>query len=493
VLLVKENEKIPADGVVLTAAQDANVDESMITGESRAVSKSTGDEVFGGSLNQNTPFEIRVSATGSDSFLSQVSELVRHAQSQKSHAEGLADRVAGYLFYAALVVGVAALIAWTLTDGFSAALLFAVSVFVIACPHALGLAVPLVVARLTNISAKNGLLIQNRTGLESIEKMKFALMDKTGTLTDGKFEVRHIGVAGNAGMDAGRAVEIMAALEVGSTHPLAQAIVTAAGKGGSRSDHLIATGVENLPGTGIRGVVDGRQYALVSSGYCDEHGIDVSILSVKQYQDLGLTVSYLVSDGLALGFVALGDSLKPDSKQFIAELKSRGIVPVMLTGDNRGTAQRIAASLGVEDFRAQLKPADKADIVKEYQSRGKVMFIGDGVNDSPALATADLGIAIGSGTSVAIHTADVVLVNSNPSSVIDLLDIAHKSNVKIKENLWWGAGYNVIAIPLAAGVLYPSLGVMIDPLVAAILMSLSTIIVALNALGLRYSHSLSRF
>ena len=475
-LLVKENEKIPADGLILS---EALVDESMITGESRAVNKKTNDLVYGGSLNQNQPFEMKVTTLGKDSFLNQVAELVKKAQAQKSNLENMADRVAGYLFYAALIVGIFSLVFWTISSNFSFALLLAVSVFVIACPHALGLAVPLVVSRLTSISAKNGLLIQNRTSLEKINTIKYALMDKTGTLTDGNFIVRNV----INFTDETDILQIMAALEGSSTHPIAQSIVSAA----KPLENQKVEAVENIPGVGIKGQVNQNFYQIVNYKYLRENQLSYDEQKIAQYLDLGLTVSFLINEQQdVLGFIALGDSPKADAKAFINGLLAQGITPVMLTGDNKETAQKIASALNIPEFRAELKPEDKAEIVKEYQKKAGVLFIGDGVNDSPALATATIGFAIGAGTSVAISTADVVLVNSNPSDVLDMINISKRMLRKMKQNLWFGAGYNIIAIPVAAGILYPFTGIYIDPLIAAVLMSISTVIVAINAMGLRY-------
>lgn len=475
-LLVKENEKIPADGLILS---EALVDESMITGESRAVNKKTNDLVYGGSLNQNQPFEMKVTTLGKDSFLNQVAELVKKAQAQKSNLENMADRVAGYLFYAALIVGIFSLVFWTISSNFSFALLLAVSVFVIACPHALGLAVPLVVSRLTSISAKNGLLIQNRTSLEKINTIKYALMDKTGTLTDGKFIVRSV----IDFTDETDILQIMAALEGSSTHPIAQSIVSAA----KPLENLKVEAVENIPGVGIKGQVNQNFYQIVNYKYLRENQLSYDEQKIAQYLDLGLTVSFLINEQQdVLGFIALGDSPKADAKAFINGLLAQGITPVMLTGDNKETAQKIASALNIPEFRAELKPEDKAEIVKEYQKKAGVLFIGDGVNDSPALATATIGFAIGAGTSVAISTADVVLVNSNPSDVLDMVNISKRMLRKMKQNLWFGAGYNIIAIPVAAGILYPFTGIYIDPLIAAVLMSISAVIVSINAMGLRY-------
>lgn len=475
-LLVKENEKIPADGIILG---EALIDESMITGESRAISKKMNASVYSGSLNQNQPFEMKVTTLGKDSFLNQVSELVKKAQSQKSNLENMADKVAGYLFYAALIVGIFSLIFWTISSNFSFALLLAVSVFVIACPHALGLAVPLVVSRLTSISAKNGLLIQNRTSLEKINTIKYALMDKTGTLTDGKFVVRNV----IDFTDDTDILQIMAALEGSSTHPIAQSIVNAA----QPLKSLKVEAIENIPGVGIKGQVNQHFYQIVNYKYLREHQLSYDESKIAQYLELGLTVSFLINDQQkVLGFIALGDTPKADAKDFINGLLAQGITPVMLTGDNKETAQKIATALNIPEFRAELKPEDKAEIVKEYQKKAGVLFIGDGVNDSPALATATIGFAIGAGTSVAINTADVVLVNSNPSDVLDMINISKRMLNKMKQNLWFGAGYNIIAIPVAAGILYPFTGIYIDPLIAAVLMSISTVIVSINAMGLRY-------
>ncbi|MCL2113647.1 MAG: copper-translocating P-type ATPase [Streptococcaceae bacterium] len=477
-LLVKENEKIPADGLILDSA---NVDESMITGESRAVNKKPNDPIYGGSLNQNIPFEMTVTTIGKDSFLNQVAELVKNAQSQKSNLENMADKVAGYLFYAALSVGIISFVFWAMTSSFSFALLLAVSVFVIACPHALGLAVPLVVSRLTSISAKNGLLIQNRTSLEQISSIKYALMDKTGTLTDGQFKVRKVvDFTGNTDI-----LQLMATLEQSSTHPIALSIV----KSAKDLPLLPAENVQNIPGIGLSGQILSKSYEIVNLKYLRKQQLKFDDTRVIESLNLGLTLSFLIDEEKnVLGFIALGDSPKNDAKAFIAGLLAQGIIPVMLTGDNQATAEKVARNLNIPEFRAELNPEDKANLVKEYQKKGGVLFIGDGVNDSPALATADIGFAIGAGTSVAIATADVVLVNSNPSDVLDMINISKKMLRKMKQNLWFGAGYNIIAIPIAAGIIYPFTGLYIDPLIAAVLMSASTVIVSINAMGLKYDN-----
>lgn len=347
---------------------------------------------------------------------------------------------------------------------------------VIACPHphALGLAIPLVVSRTSTLAAKNGLLIQNREPLENVSKLKFALMDKTGTLTDGDFKV-HDYMTFSKEFSQKDIAQIMAALEEGSTHPLAQALVEAIS-----DNSLKANNIENIPGVGIEGKISGKEYKIVNEKYLKENGINYNRIDNED----NLTVSYLLFGNEVIGLATLGDKLKPQAATLIKELKNRGIEPVMLTDDNEKAAQKVASELGINDFRAQLKPEDKEKIVKEYQEKGNVLFVGDGVNDSPALATSDLSFAIGSGTSVAIAAADVILVNSNPEDIIKMLDLAKNSNRKMKENLWWGAGYNIIVIPLAAGVLAP-IGIVLSPIVGAIIMSFSTVIVAINAMTLK--------
>ena len=315
--------------------------------------------------------------------------------------------------------------------------------------------------------------------IETLSRVDVLCLDKTGTLTDGKFIVRDV----IDFTDETDILQIMAALEGSSTHPIAQSIVSAA----KPLKNLKVEAVENIPGVGIKGQVNQNFYQIVNYKYLRENQLSYDEQKIAQYLDLGLTLSFLINEQQdVLGFIALGDSPKADAKAFINGLLAQGITPVMLTGDNKETAQKIASALNITEFRAELKPEDKAEIVKEYQKKAGVLFIGDGVNDSPALATATIGFAIGAGTSVAISTADVVLVNSNPSDVLDMINISKRMLRKMKQNLWFGAGYNIIAIPVAAGILYPFTGFYIDPLIAAVLMSISTVIVSINAMGLRY-------
>ncbi len=472
-VLVKANERVPLDGMIVEGA--AQIDESLLTGEVALVAKKNGDDVVGGSLNGNQPFVMMVMKTADVGYVSQVQQLVAVAQKNKSRVENLADQVASWLFYAATMIGVLALIIWTVLNGVSFALPIAVTVFIIACPHALGLAVPLVVARLTGLAASRGLLIQNRTALEQVDRLRYVVLDKTGTLTEGKFTVQQV-VAYNDASESEILAQI-AALEAGSVHPIGQSIVAYA-----QTQQVPVPSAENvasITGVGVQGTINGQSLKIVSGQYLQEHGQSVALLTGSY------TVSYLVTQAdEVLGAIALGDQIKPQAAAFITALQARQLIPVMLTGDNEQAAQAIATELGITHVEAGLKPEDKATRVQQYQQSGLVMFVGDGVNDSLALATADLGVAIGSGTEVAINAADVVLVNSNPIDILALLDLAHQSNRKMKENLAWGAGYNVIAIPLAAGLLIP-FGFTLSPMVGAIIMSLSTVIVALNAMTLR--------
>lgn len=478
-VLVKATESIPADGIIVSG--ETTVDEAMLTGEATQVIKQTHSEVLGGSINGPGVVEVEITSVGTDSFIARVQKLVETAQSHQSKSETLANKVAGWLFYAATGVGILAILIWTMVIGFSYALPIAVTVFIIACPHALGLAVPLVTARFTAIAAQNGLLIQNREPLEQVDQLKYALMDKTGTLTEGNFKVRSVKSVSTEYSDAD-ILAIMATLESGSTHPLAQGILNAAKE--QKIALMASSELTNIPGTGISGVLNNERFAVVAVDYLTSHNLDYDQKYFDSLASAGNSVSYLVTTEKVVGVVAQGDEIKSTAVKFIRDLKAQNITPVMLTGDNEQTAKRVAATLGITEVQAHLKPADKAAIVEKYQQKGQVMMIGDGVNDSPALAQADLGIAIGSGTDVAIDAADVVLIKSDPADVTSLLKLSKATNRKMKQNLWWGAGYNVVAIPLAAGILIP-VGLRLDPMVGAILMSLSTVIVAINAMRLK--------
>ncbi|WP_054608291.1 heavy metal translocating P-type ATPase [Apilactobacillus kunkeei] len=478
-ILIKSGEKVPADGTIVDGSTALN--ESLITGESRDVQKGVDDSVIGGSINGSGTIKVKITGTGESGYLSKVMNMVSEAQASKSEAEDLANKVAGYLFYAALIVAVIAFVTWSILDGVAYAIPITVSVLIIACPHALGLAIPLIISRMTSISATHGLLIRNKTALEGIKQIRYALMDKTGTLTQGDFKVNAYDSL-DSNIDKKDVIKIAAAIEASSSHPLAQGIVQAFKD--LNESPLQAENVEEIAGSGIKGTVDGKEYQVVSSSYLDKNGIDYDQKTADKYLQQGNSLSYVVENGKVVGYIAEGDSIKPGAKDMIDFLNSQNIIPVMLTGDNQQAADKVASILGIKEVNAQLVPEDKQKLVTKYQEQGKVMFIGDGVNDAPSLTKADLGVAIGSGTDVAIESADVVLVNSDPADVINLVKLAKHARTKMIQNLWWGAGYNIIALPLAAGAL-SSIGIIIGPMLGAVIMSLSTVIVAINAMTLK--------
>jgi len=478
-VVIRAGEQIPADAKIISGTSAVN--ESLVTGESKAVNKTIDDDLIGGAVNGTGTLTAKVTGTGDSGYLAQVMKLITDAKGAKSKAENLADRVAGWLFYAALFVGILAFVVWLTVGNLATALPVAVAVFVIACPHALGLAVPLVVSRSTALAAQNGLLIRNRTAMEQVNQIKYALMDKTGTLTMGEFKVNHL-VSLSADLDEQTVLQRLADLESGSSHPLATGILTAAKAKGLTV--TAATDTRQETGMGQFGTIAGTTYGVVSVNYLEKKQLDYDHDQFSQFAAEGNSISYLVAGDQVLGLVAQGDQIKPNAKMLISSLKHQGITPVMLTGDNQETANKVAASIGITEVQARLLPEDKERLVQEYQQKGKILFIGDGVNDAPSLARADIGMAIGSGTDVAIESADIILVSSDPADVIQFLDLARATHRKMTENLWWGAGYNLIAIPLAAGVLAP-IGFILNPMVGAIVMSLSTVIVAINAMTLK--------
>ncbi|MBU3851279.1 MAG: cadmium-translocating P-type ATPase [Candidatus Paralactobacillus gallistercoris] len=479
IVKVLAGEKIPADGVLISGS--TSVDESMVTGEAKAVAKKVNSQVIGGSVNGDGVFTMKVTGTGQSGYLAKVMHLLSSAQAKKSSQETLANRVAGWLFYAATSIAIIAFIIWLMVKNLPTALSVAVTVLIVACPHALGMAIPLVIARSTAIAARHGLLIHNRNAMEQVKALRYALMDKTGTLTAGKFAINALhSVDPNYTDD--QVLTLMASLEKNSNHPLAVGILRAAKQ--KQLTLLPTSDVQELTGMGLKGNVDNTTYQLVSVQYLLNHHVAYDQTTFKQLASSGNSISYLLANEHVLGYVAQGDQIKPNAKQFINELKQRHITPVMLTGDNTASATFVAKQLGIADVHAQLLPEDKEKLVRQYQKQGKVMMIGDGINDAPSLARADVGIAIGSGTDVAIDSADVVLVKGNLTDVINFLKLSHKTTVKMTENLWWGAGYNIIILPLAAGILAP-FGFILNPMVGAILMSLSTVIVAINAVTLR--------
>lgn len=473
-LLVKPGEKIPADGVVIDG--NSSVNESLLTGESKPVSKEKDAEVIGGSVNGQGSLTIEVRKTGEDSFLSQVIDLVRQAQKSKSRTQDLASRAAFWLTLIALGAGTLTFFGWTFWSGqsFIFALERTVTVMVITCPHALGLAVPLVVAVSTSMAARNGFLIRNRTAFEQARMIDAIIFDKTGTLTKGKFGVTDI-VLFNDTFEKEELLKLAASVEQHSEHPLAKGILDSA------DSTYEVKNFNSITGKGIKGTVNDKQVMVVSPGYIREQE---KTLPEEQYGELsgqGKTVVFVLVDDRLEGAIALGDQIRKSSYEAIRKLKEMGIRCMMLTGDNRQTAAFVAKELGLDEFFAEVLPDQKAGKIKEVQQRGlKVAMTGDGVNDAPALAQADVGIAIGAGSDVAVETADIILTESDPNDVAAVIQLAKSTYRKMIQNLLWATGYNAFAIPLAAGVLI-SYGIVLSPAVGAILMSLSTVIVAINA------------
>lgn len=478
---VKAGESIPTDGIIVQG--QTSIDESLVTGESKKVQKNQNDNVIGGSINGSGTIQVKVTAVGEDGYLSQVMGLVNQAQNDKSSAELLSDKVAGYLFYFAVSVGVISFIVWMLIQNdVDFALERLVTVLVIACPHALGLAIPLVTARSTSIGAHNGLIIKNRESVEIAQHIDYVMMDKTGTLTEGNFSVNHYESFKND-LSNDTILSLFASLESQSNHPLAISIVDFA-----KSKNVSFTNpqdVNNIPGVGLEGLIDNKTYKITNVSYLDKHKLNYDDDLFTKLAQQGNSISYLIEDQQVIGMIAQGDQIKESSKQMVADLLSRNITPVMLTGDNNEVAHAVAKELGISDVHAQLMPEDKESIIKDYQSDGnKVMMVGDGINDAPSLIRADIGIAIGAGTDVAVDSGDIILVKSNPSEIIHFLTLSNNTMRKMVQNLWWGAGYNIVAVPLAAGIL-AFIGLILSPAIGAILMSLSTVIVAINAFTLK--------
>ena len=473
-VLVKPGEKIPADGMIVDG--ESSVDEAMLTGESAPVAKKTGGKVIGGAINGEGSLTVAVKGTGKDSFLSQVIGLVKQAQDSKSRTQDLANTAAMWLTIVALGGGVLTFVIWEVLAGrdFAFAIERTVTVMVIACPHALGLAVPLVVAVSTALAAKHGLLIRSRPAFEAARKLGAILFDKTGTLTEGRFGVTDTLLLGeDITEDALRT--FAASVDANSEHPVAKAIAAASEK------KLAVEGFKSLTGKGAEGRVENKDIKVVSPGYLREQNIKVTDKRIAPLQAQGKTVVFVLVDGKLKGAIALADIVRPEAKQAITALKAQGVRCLMLTGDNEATAKWVSAQIGLDEYFAEVLPQDKAAKVKEVQARGVlVAMTGDGVNDAPALAQADLGIAIGAGSDVALETADVILVRSNPMDVVAILALSRATYRKMIQNLIWATGYNLFALPLAAGALY-AWGVLLTPALGAVLMSASTVIVAINA------------
>lgn len=477
-ILVKPGEKIPADGEVVEG--DSYVDESMLTGESQPVSKGEGDEVIGGSINGEGSLEVEIKKAGKDSYLSEVIDLVQEAQRSKSKTQRLADRAAFYLTIIALTAGTITLTAWlTLT---TKDLQFAIermaTVMVITCPHALGLAIPLVSAVSTSLSARNGLLIRSRTAFENSRKITTVVFDKTGTLTEGVFEVSSIRSAGE--FDEESVLRLAASLEQNSEHPIAAGIMKKAEE--KSIDIPSVSNFHAIKGKGVEGEVEGKSVKVVGPNYLEENDIEIP----EQLESSeSATVVYLVIDEGLVGSISLSDRIRESSYEAVEKLKKKGIKVWMLTGDNEATAKAVSEELDLDGYFAEVLPDEKQERVKELQRQGEfVAMTGDGVNDAPALAQADVGIAIGSGTDVAAETADIILVESSPADVTKLILFGRETHKKMIQNLFWATGYNAVAIPLAAGVV-AGWGIIMPPAVGALLMSLSTVIVAINAKMLR--------
>jgi P-type Cu2+ transporter len=484
IVVLKPGDKVPVDGEVTEG--ETSIDEALVTGESAPVTKRPGDAVIAGSINRSGSVRFRATKVGADTTLAQIVELVQRAQSSKAPGQRLADRAAQYLVILAVGSGIVTFIAWYFFGGATAitALTFAISAVVIACPDALGLATPTAVAVGTGVGAKYNILIKDAATLENVSGITAIVLDKTGTLTEGKPALTDVVAAGDT--NEHDLLRLVASAEQGSEHPLAEAIVDGARTRGTNLAD--ATQFESIAGHGIRAIVDGRTVLIGNVKLMRDQGVDTASLDAQasQLATQGKTPMFVAVDGRVAGLVAVADTVKPTAKDAIRRFKELGIEAVMITGDNARTAEAVARELGIARFFAEVLPADKARHVQALQSEGKrVAMVGDGVNDAPALAQADIGIAIGAGTDVAIETASVVLMKSDPLDIIRAITLSKATVRKMKQNLVWASIYNVLAIPIAAGVLYPSLGIELRPEWSALLMSLSSIIVAVNAVLLK--------
>jgi P-type Cu2+ transporter len=475
-IMVKPGERVSADGLIMEGR--TSLDESMLTGESVPIVRGPGEPVIGGSVNGEGTITVQITKTGKDSYLSQVIEMVSRAQASRSRTQDLANRAAMWLTFIALGSGLLTLTVWLVSDrGFAFAIERMVTVMVIACPHALGLAVPLVVAVSTTLAAKSGLLIRDRAAFERGREVKAVVFDKTGTLTEGRFGVTD--TIPLADVSEHEVLRFAAALESQSEHPIARGVVQKARELSLPIERVVD--FRNITGQGALARMGNEDIAVVSPGYLDQHGIHVDRTRVASLLAQSKTVVYVLRNGQPLGAIALADVVRPESREAVAKLKAMSIKCMMLTGDNRAVAKAVADELGLDDYFAEVLPAEKATKIREVKSRGlTVAMVGDGVNDAPALVESDLGIAIGAGTNVAIESADVVLVRSNPLDVVAILDLSRATYRKMVQNLWWATGYNTVAIPLAAG-LTARLGFFLSPAVGAVFMAASTVIVAINA------------
>lgn len=479
-VLVRSGGRIPADGIIEQGTAD--IDEAMVTGESAPIEKTIGAKVVAGTVATDSSIRIRITQTGDDTALAGIKRLVEEAQNSQSRAQALADRFAAMLFYVAMAAGVLTFTIWTLMGEINTGIERTVTVLIIACPHALGLAIPLTIAVATNISASAGILVKSRLALERMRKVDAVLFDKTGTLTFGKHSVKD---AFAITMSKEELLSLSAAVESDSEHPLAKAIVEAGTKIGSLPK---ATNFESLSGRGVKASVDGNSIAIGGPSYLKEQSLSIPTEmneKIQEWINQSISILYVIKDGVIIGAIALEDQMRPESVEAVKQLQEMNIDVIMLTGDAKQVADNVSKQLGISEVYAEILPGDKDRIVSEIQTSGrKVAMVGDGVNDAPALARADVGIAIGAGTDVAIESAGVVLASSDPRSVVGVIKLSKATYSKMIQNLVWGAGYNVIAIPLAAGV-FTTFGLNLSPTTGAILMSASTVIVAFNAQLLR--------
>jgi Cu2+-exporting ATPase len=477
IVLVRPGEKIPSDGVVIEG--ESYVNEALLTGESKPVHKAKEDKVIGGAINGDGALRTKIERTGEETYLAQVISLVRQAQQSRSRTQDLANRAAALLFYVAVSAGVITYVVWAVVGNAQFALTRTVTVLVIACPHALGLAIPLVVALSTSITAKSGILIRDRKAFETVKDVNAVVFDKTGTLTTGQFGVSDV----ISYISEDELLRLTASVEQNSEHIIGKAIVKYAGKKGAKMPK--SREFKAIPGKGVQGKVEGKEISVGSPSLLKDMNVVVNDRKVTALQEQGKTVVFTVVAGKLAGAFALADEIREESRQAIRSLKATGVKIYMLTGDAETVAKGVSKELSIDDYFAQVLPDQKAEKVKSLKEKGyRVAMVGDGINDAPALVTADVGIAIGAGTDVAIESADIILVKNDPRDVPKVADLSKKTYSKMVQNLWWAAGYNILAIPLAAGIL-ASFGVIIDPAVGAILMSLSTVLVAINSQTLR--------
>ena len=476
VVVVRPGASVPADGKIIDGS--ASMDESMITGESRTVRRESGDSVVAGTIATDSGLRVEITKIGDDTALAGIQKLVSEAQNSSSRAQRIADRAAGWLFWFALGAAVITAVVWALLGSPDDAVVRAITVLVIACPHALGLAIPLVVAIATERAASAGVLVKDRLALESMRKVDTVLFDKTGTLTKGEPTVTAIATVN--GVDEDEVLALAAAAEADSEHPLARAIT------GAAQDLSVPSAADfaSSPAVGVKATVDGKTIEVGGPKLLEEHGLD-QLEIAEEWSDEGAIILHVVSDGKAIGALRLEDEPRPESRDAVEALHALGLEVVLITGDAQAVADTVAEDLGIDRVFAGVRPEDKAAKVKELQDEGRmVAMVGDGVNDAPALAQADVGIAIGAGTDVAIGTAGVILASSDPRSVLSVIDLSNATYSKMKQNLWWAGGYNLVSVPLAAGILAP-IGFVLPMSIGALLMSASTVVVALNAQLLR--------